>query len=82
MDNKKVCRAQIEPIAEPFGVIHFCSVFLPNKKGLGVTSRLQFLLICRFGESDEIYAAQVTIIAGQTASYLKIHPNVHNMYEV
>ncbi len=42
---------------------------------------LQFLLIRRFGESDEIYAACTTIIARRTTLNLRIRPNIHSMYK-
>ncbi len=59
----------------------FLSVFLLNIKRFVVTSALQFLPIRRFGESHEIYTAQIVIIAQRTTSNLEIRPNVHNTYK-
>ncbi len=55
--------------------------FLPNMKGFGVISGLQFLLICRLGEYDKTYAVLTTIIVRQITSNLRIRPNVCNMYK-
>ncbi len=63
------------------GGIHFLSVFLPNTEGFRVMSGLQFLPICRFCKSDEIYASQTSIIAWRTTSNLKICPNVRSRYK-
>ncbi len=45
--KKQVHRAQTRrsPTAEPFGAIHFSSVFLPSTKGFGAMSAHQFLPI-------------------------------------
>ncbi len=79
---KKVHSARTKLIAEPFEVIHSLSIFLPNTKGFGLTSGLQFLTVWWFGKHVAIIDAALTsIIARWTTSNLKIHPNVHNTYK-
>ncbi len=63
--SKKVRWARNETFAEPFGVIHFWLVFLPNTKGFRATSELQFLPICRFAKLDEFMQPRWQLSLGE-----------------